>query len=651
MLRVLRALGEPLGGPADAPKALARALARAWDHSLEPVSVAWGGAAARCVVRLPAAEARGRWSGSLRLEGGRVVPLSWRLDRAPTVERAGVGGTRYVAKALRLPDRLPLGYHRVRVDQASGRPEGLLVSAPRRGHEPPDTERRWGVFVPLHALTSSHSWGIGDYTDLASISEWVAARGGSVVGTLPLLATFLGRVYEPSPYSPVSRTFWSEAFLDLSGGPGSEGGPAFQSELEAVREEDRVAYSRVAALKLRAVREQRPPTGAPDGPEGAAYAAFRAATEARGEWPTWPGAGAGKVPPLPAVDPQAAAVFAEAQRMADAQLGDAAQAASARGVRLYLDLPIGSHPSGYDVWRHPEDFVTGVSVGAPPDTVFTSGQDWGFPPPHPERVRESGYDRFIEVLRAHMRFASILRLDHVMALHRLFWIPGGSRAAEGVYVRYRPDELYAILTLESARHRCVVVGENLGTVPSAVNRSLERHGIRPLYVAQYAMEGPGPRLPPPVTPGSVASVNTHDMPPFAAYWTGRDIPERAGAGLLPADEVAVERRRRAEIRDRVERTLRREGWLQGPPTISAVLDALLRYLAASDAWLVLVNLEDLWGEVERQNLPGTGRERPNWRRRLRLTREQLARDRRVLRGLARVDAARKGQITYPKRGT
>ncbi|HII40786.1 MAG TPA: 4-alpha-glucanotransferase [Thermoplasmata archaeon] len=649
LLGVLRALGEPLRSARDAARLLSRALRRRWDRCLDPVAVAWDGSGGRAVLRLPLHDAKGRWSGVLRLEDGRTVSLAWQLGRIRSAGAATVDGKRYVAKALPLPRSLPLGYHRLQVPRATGRQEALILSAPTKAHEPPPG-RRWGVFVPLHALWSSRSWGVGDYSDLASVVRWVGEHGGAVVGTLPLLPTFLGRIVEPSPYSPASRLFWGEVFLDVAQAAGAGRDAAIGSELDALRASPLVDYARVAAVKKRALAASPEDASEPGGDGTAdldAYAAFRAATEAWGGWPGWPGRTAKRTPPLPAFDSREATAHRRAQVVAQRQVEAASHAAADRCMDLYLDLPIGVHPEGFDTWRHPEAFVRGVSVGAPPDSVFTSGQEWGFPPPHPDGLRETGYGYLVAVLRRQMRVASMLRLDHVMGLHRLFWIPDGLPATEGVYVHYAADELYAIVILESTRNRCAVVGENLGTVPAYVNQSMRRHGIRPLYVLQYETEGPAPGLPPPVPAGAVASVNTHDMPPFAAYWSGADIDVRAAAGLFPKDKVAAEHERRAAIRDRVVRTLTRDGWLRGPPTPPVVFDAVLDFLGASDAWAVLVNLEDLWGETEFQNLPGTGAERPNWRRRLRLSLEEIERDSRVASALKRLDVIRKGQITYP----
>ena len=649
LLGVLRALGEPLGTAGDAARLLPRTLRRRWDRRLDPVVVAWDGSGGRALLRLPSGEARGRWSGVLRLEGGRALPLTWDLGRLRSVGTVAADGRRYLAKALPLPPSLPPGYHRLHVPQAEGPSEALVISAPMRALEAPITDRRWGVFVPLHALWSSRSWGVGDYADLATLVRWVGERGGTIVGTLPLLPTFLGRVVEVSPYSPASRLFWNEVYLDVN--PATAASPAPGSEVRSVRASPLVDYIQANTIKRRAVGAAGSGLSGlkDDSRDLDTYAAFRAATDASGGWTTWPGATSTRTPPLPPFERAESATYRRTQAIARRQIESCSREARDRGVRLYLDLPIGVNPDGFDTWRYPDAFVRGVSVGAPPDTVFTSGQDWGFPPPHPDGLRASGYRYLVAVLQHQMRVASILRLDHVMALHRLFWIPAGLPATDGLYVHYAPDELYAIVTLESVRNGCMVVGENLGTVPGYVNRSLRRHGIHPLYVVQYELEGPAPSLPPPVPRGAIASVNTHDMPPFAAYWSGEDIDVRAEAGLFPKEKVAAEHRRRAGIRDRVVATLTRDGWLRDPATPRTVLHAVLDFLGAGEASAVLVNLEDLWGETGMQNLPGTGQERPNWRRRLRLSLEEIRRDPQVAAALARLDAVRKGQITYPNR--
>ena len=298
---------------------------------------------------------------------------------------------------------------------------------------------------------------------------------------------------------------------------------------------------------------------------------------------------------------------------------------------LYLDFPLGVNPDGEVVKNYGEIFSSGVAVGAPPDGFFTKGQNWGFPPLHPEAIRATKYEYFRAAIAHHVRHAEILRIDHVMGLHRLFWIPEGMEPRDGVYVRYDDEELYAIVVLESNRHRCAIVGEDLGTVPEYVPEAMRRHGLRRMFVVQYEAKPERPPLPDP-PPMSVASVNTHDMPTFAAFWSGRDIDDRVEQGLL--DDPAAERETRRRIRDEITR-------LAGD---GDVLQNLLEWLASSDAEVVLVNLEDLWGETEPQNVPGVPER--SWKQKFKLSLEEARRDERVRRILRKVAV---GRASRPQR--
>jgi 4-alpha-glucanotransferase len=235
-------------------------------------------------------------------------------------------------------------------------------------------------------------------------------------------------------------------------------------------------------------------------------------------------------------------------------------------------------------------------VGAPPDGFFAGGQDWGFRPLLPEALRRARYAPLIESLRHHMAVAGVLRIDHIMGLHRLYWAPHGLGAREGVYVRYPAHELYAVLCLESARHGVPIVGEDLGTVPAAVRREMARHGLSGMYVVQTELRDSGPALRDPPA-RSVASLNTHDMPTLATFWDG--ATKRAHERLAAVAGC-------------------RAG--TGPAAMGAALN---RWLASKRAAAVLVNPDDLWGELEPQNVPGTSVERQNWRRRLRYPVEDL----------------------------
>ncbi|HEU5163780.1 MAG TPA: 4-alpha-glucanotransferase, partial [Thermoanaerobaculia bacterium] len=277
-----------------------------------------------------------------------------------------------------------------------------------------------------------------------------------------------------------------------------------------------------------------------------------------------------------------------------------------------------------------------VATGAPPDPFFTGGQNWGAPPLHPEKIRQTGYRYFIESLSAIMRYAGVLRFDHVMALHRLYWIPKDHPPDEGVYVRYATEENFAILAIESHRHRTTVVGEDLGTVPEVVRARMRQHGIRSMYVLQYET-GPdhSPRSP---SPTAVASLNTHDMPPFAGFLSGDDIAERAAHGHV--DDEAGQKADRERTRARLQAFLRERNLAEGGSPAD-LFEGATQFLARSRAELVLVNLEDLWQTTEAQNLPGTHMEHPNWRRKLLRPIEDLAEDPALAARLACVDAWRK----------
>ncbi len=327
-----------------------------------------------------------------------------------------------------------------------------------------------------------------------------------------------------------------------------------------------------------------------------------------------------------------------AQATADEQIG----AAGSGQAGLYLDLPVGSHPGGFDTWRWPELFAGGIAVGAPPDTLFAGGQNWDFRPLVPERSRAEGHAHFAACLRHHLRHASVLRIDHVMALHRLYWIPAGMPPTEGVYVRYPHEEFHATVCLEASRAGVPIVGEDLGTVPPEVREALAEHGMLRSFVGQFAVrldEGaPFGEIP----ADAIASLNTHDTPTFAGFWHERDLDVFAEIGCLDADAIAAMRATRAAMRRELPALLAARGLLDRADGahLGDVLRAVHRALAESPARLLMVNLEDLWLEERPQNVPGTGFERPNWRRPLALSIDQIERDPALARALGEIAAWR-----------
>jgi 4-alpha-glucanotransferase len=666
LLAVLRSLGAPLASLRDVTGALRERRLALRQRLLEPVNAVAEGRKAEIRLCLPAALEETGGEGRLEMEGGEVAEWRWRTGDLPCFESAELEGERYLMKGLPLPDGLPLGYHRLFLQAGKRLYEGLVISAPAETfHLPGGDERRWGVFLPLYALRTEEDWGGGDYTALGRLAERVAGLGGSVLGTLPLLPVFLDKPFEPSPYAPVSRRLWNEFYVDVTRAPGFEDCAAaraliqsveFREEITGLKAAPLVEYRRLMALKRRVMEELC--RCLPEGISGelerferehavvGEYARFRAAMERRqASWPDWPQRLRDGVLRPGDYDEDVKRYYLYAQWLAARQVGELSAISRGKGVKLYFDLPLGVHPLGYDVWRHQDIFALEASGGAPADSVYRRGQVWGFPPLHPERVREQGYRYVIDYLDHQLRFADMLRIDHMMGLHRLFWVPRGMEATHGVYVRYRADELYAILTLESRRHRCVIVGEDLGTVPSYVRPAMARHGVHRMYILQYALvDQTSPALGH-IPAGSLAALNTHDMPPFAAFWQDEDIPERLKMGLLDKKGAAAEKRSRRPIKKALMKYLRRGKFLSaGSPATVEVIRACLAYLSASLAGVVLVNLEDLWLETEPQNVPSVGEGYPSWRRRARYRLEEIFRIKEAVGMLEEVDGLRKKHL-------
>jgi 4-alpha-glucanotransferase len=373
------------------------------------------------------------------------------------------------------------------------------------------------------------------------------------------------------------------------------------------------------------------------------YARFRAAIERQGtSWRFWPEPLRSGVIKDTDYNEENRRYHLYVQWLAHQQMQHISEKIKEKNLKLYLDLPVGVHPDGYDVWHDQDAFVFGTSVGAPPDSVFANGQNWGFPPLHPQRIREEGYSYVVACLRHNLRCAGILRIDHVMGLHRLFCIPQGMEAGRGVYVRYRAEEFYAILSLESHRHRVIIVGEDLGTVPSYIRPAMGKHNFSRMYILHYELAADSQIGLHPASSSAVASLNTHDMPPFASLWQGLDIEERRRIGLLDKAVVKSEKDRLLSMKKALVSVLREGGWLGGPEDdIYVVLKSSLSFLAASQARIVLVNLEDLWLETQPQNIPGTRGEYPNWQRRARYNLGQFCQLSQVVDTLLILDQLRK----------
>lgn len=621
LFAALRALGHEVRKPDDAGPALDAAERGYWAETVPPVVVAWDGAAIEVAARYPA-DADAEWRLELTTEAGEVATAAGRLFAAPAEGHAwprALGGRVHCVRklALAIPGRA-LGYHTLRWSVGDARGESLVIAAPGVAYGAPGGSRRWGVFAPLHAVRTAQSGDTGDLDVLRRLLEAVQARGGWCVATLPLLAAFLDEPCQISPYSPASRLYWNELYASV---PAPDDAAVARPPSGALVDY-RAQYAwRRGLLERAAERAWRHDadalTAVARGPL-LDYAVFRAIGEhERTSWPSWPAAWRELAPvasldALPAGVDQARVRFhVWAQHTTGAQL-----AALKRDLDgLYLDLPVGVNRDAYEVWRHRDRFLLDLSAGAPPDALFLGGQEWGLPPVHPVAERAAGYRYLRACFAAHMQYASVLRVDHAMGLHRLYCVPRGFAATDGVYLRYRHDELYAIASLESHRHRCALVGEDLGTVPPEVRPAMRAHGIASLYVGQFSMPGKVGETMAAPGPSHVASLNTHDTATFAGWWQGGDIDDRRALGLITDAQEDAERVERAASRAALL------AWSGAPPAddrsdaaCARALTTCTRAMAASTAALVLVTLEDLWLEPRTQNVPGTTDERPNWRR-------------------------------------
>ncbi|MCC6435809.1 MAG: 4-alpha-glucanotransferase [Acidimicrobiales bacterium] len=598
LLATLQRYGLDLDSAGDAPALLADRERRR--RAIEPVLVAWDG-------RLgPVPVASALPVGLLRLESGEERDLPIHDDHV-----------------LPPPGRLPFGRHELLVTGPDGEEHTSVVfAAPEVAwRAAAGTERRWGIFAPTYALRRQRDpSAIGDLADLEAAFDWLHEQGGQVVVTLPMLATFLDQPADVSPYAPISRRFWNELYADVRAVADRAGLSLGGADGELVDYADAWAPRRraIALLSDRLLADPELEHWLEQHPDVDTYARFRAAGARHGrDWRAWPTR-------LPAGDPAEVRFHHTAQWLMDRQLARLHRKVGGRGQLLALDLPVGSHPDGFDVWEQGELFVAGVSVGAPPDSFFTLGQDWGFPPIHPERSREQGHAYLQACIRHHVQHAGLLRVDHILGLLRLYWVRSEAGARRGVYVRYPLEELLAVIALEASRAGAVVVGENLGTVPPEVTAAMTQHGIMGCAVSQfdaYDVFHDGGQRPIPVPPAaSIATLNTHDTATFAAFWSGEDADDRSELGLLDEEELAAEHRQRAVLRG----LLRDRLGLADEATGVEAAAALLEVASAGEAALVVLNVEDGWAEAKPQNVPGTVSERPNWRRRVAVPLEDWA---------------------------
>jgi 4-alpha-glucanotransferase len=669
---ILAAMGFDASSAESASAALQAAEAAACARVLEPIYVARAGTPPELTMTVPARAQTLDWT--LVAEGGAISAGASALTSVPSVE-ATVDGVTYARRSLALPEALAPGYYRFSA-RAQGREYGTTIAVVPDGcYLPPEVAAAgvWGLAVQLYALRSKRGPEIGNFTDLARLCETVAAAGGAAVGINPLHELTFARDAVASPYCPSSRLFLNWIYLDVEALPGFE-----RDESEDPRggasAPELIDYQAVAASK-RAVAERAygrfydSDIVAGTSEPARSFAAFVrdggsalrsvtvfdalsdhfARSGAASAWQTWPPEL--HDPASPGVERFVAGhvreieFFAYLQWQADVQL--AAVAASGSGLRigLYRDLAVGANLGGADTWAQQATLRANVTVGAPPDILNRSGQAWGVAPFDPLALRAAAYEPFIALLRANMRHAGALRIDHVMALARLYWVPENADASEGTYVMYRLDELLGIISLESRRARCMVIGEDLGTVPDGFRERLRRACVLSYRLLEFEQDDERFFAPQEYPELALVSTGTHDLPSIGAYWTAHDVDVRAELGLFEDEAAAaLEREERAKKRVRLLAALRSAGLPEADvrrfddaaarpddrETLAEIALWANRFLARSPSRLLMVQLEDLLGDVEPINIPATTDEHPNWRRRTSIALEDLATDSRFI---------------------
>lgn len=627
-------------------------------------------------------------SASLPVQGEGDYQWTFAYERGGLIEGETAGGA-----PLTLPEALPLGYHQLTLMQGERQWQCRVIVAPERGYEPEaltQGKRWWGVTAQLYTLRSPDNWGIGDFGDLKMLLEQVARRGGAFVGVNPLHALYPAAPDAASPYSPSSRHWLNVVYIDVNQvddfRQSAEAQRWWKSDktqrtLSAARASRWVDYPAVTGLKLIALRhafrffqqryqldprrlafQQFLRDGGDSLERQATYDALQAELQQQGcsglDWRDWPAdyqnAAGDAVARFRQVAVEGIAFYCWLQWLAHEQLAECFSHSKQLGmpIGLYRDLAVGEAAGGVATWGDRQLYCLDATLGAPPDALGPQGQDWQLTPMRPRQLQLRGYQPFIDIIRRNMAHCGALRIDHVMGLLRLWWIPCGETADKGAYVSYPLDDLLAIVALESQRQRCLVVGEDLGTVPEEIVGKLRDGGIYSYKVLFFEKDRQNRFRPPEAYPrASLAAITTHDLATLRGYWLNVDLTLGKDLGLYPDPEALqqlIKERERAKqgLLDALHQQgllPQRVGRNAALTTMSAQLSrGVQRYMADSASALLGLQIEDWLDMATPVNVPGTNREYPNWRRKLSRTLDSIFSDRYLERLIRDIDLRRGG---------
>ena len=636
LIAVLASLGVDASTPERVDLALANADDDPWRHMLPPIMVLRAGTSSQVPVHVEHGQPVDVWIELDGEAGGGRRPAA-QVDLV--VEPRTVDGRLIGRATFEIPADLPLGWHELRARSGETTAVCVVVAAPDRievGHDLED-RRGWGFMTQLYSVRSEQSWGIGDFADLRDVA-WLAGRrcGADFVLVNPLHASEPVAPLTPSPYLPSTRRFVNPIYLRVEDIPETGYLSAAERTLvewqaEVARplsadpgpiDRDAVWAAKAVALGVVFAAPRTPARQlafdtfrSEQGRSLEDFAAWCAITEhlAGGGGPM-PPEGSDAERDLRAELADRITFHCWLQWIADTQLAAAQRAALDGGMRIGImhDLAVGVHPRGADAWALPEVLASGVTVGAPPDMYNQQGQDWSQPPLRPDALARAAYRPFRDMVRTALRHAGAIRIDHVIGLFRLWWIPEGMGATAGAYVRYDHDALIGILCLEAHRAGAIVIGEDLGTLEPWVRDYLTDRGVLGTSVLWFERDGGGLMPPERYRRLALATITTHDLPPTAGYLAGEHVELRERLGLLtePVAQVrAAAERERSEMRE----VLAARGLIGADPSEREVIEAMHRLLLAAPSLLIGVSLADAVGERRAQNQPGTDAEYPNWK--------------------------------------
>lgn len=693
-IECLKAMGYSVDNEQELAKQYASQQEAYYKAGCDPVVVTFENSQLEVFFRLTEEEVKtGSLSYTITLEDGSMSQGEFSLDIGSKSESYNVNGIDYAVYEGTTSLALPLGYHSINIKTAVGRSmkDVSVICCPRACYKPDSIikgKKVWGPSVQLYTLRSEKNWGIGDFGDLADLIKSLADNGAGFVGVNPIHAAYPSDPESASPYSPSSRRWLNLVYINVENVPEFKNckealdlvnSPDFQAKLAALREREYVDYTGVMKLKMevlqiifensREIFDKRSRRGkafknfCEEGGEAlkqmAVYDAIMSILKEEERefwgWPVWPSElqkyDNAAVKAWVEQHPDDVEFFEYLQFLADEQLAAADKVAKDRGmaVGIYRDLAVGVSCGSEEIWANGDIYCVKASIGAPPDPLGPLGQNWGLPPMDPTKLIERQYQPIIDLFRANMRHCGSLRIDHAMSLLRLWWVPPAAPAKQGAYIYYRVHDLVGILALESHRNKCLIIGEDLGTVPAEMKSILRDAGIHSykIFFWEKASDG-GFISPKDYVEQAMSALSTHDMPTIVGWWDHKDLELGKQLGLYTDEHVRDIGNARKVDQQRILDSLHWHGVIGDDitrdvsqcPISQELIDGMQIHMCLGNCALFSTQIEDWLSMDKPVNVPGTSNEYPNWRRKLSRNLSDIFSDKHVISLLRKMTEAR-----------